>query len=291
MVHFDKTIKKKEVTSMASNHPAHSVSIPEPVSTPAEPPFNGTTRTASLQRRHCQTEITGLSQTIVTATKGSTWCTFVPINKETPQIPCEPLILSRITGPMPTMTLSSNIRRTYSHIEFGDPHFDTPGPIEFLVGADIYANIFGNCSRIIHTPGLPSAYETLFGWIIIGQSTVNTSSSPVSLLLMAETSIDNMLCKFWELEEPTKSTLPFTDDQKCEDHFNRTTKRDSTGRYSVSFPFRMNPSHLGDSHAMALSRFYTLERKLLKDRELYTQYCAFMKQYEDLGHISSLHLI
>jgi len=102
---------------------------------------------------------------------------------------------------------------------------------------------------------------------------------------MAELSIDNMLCKFWELEEPKKSTLPFTDDQKCEDNFNRTTKRDSTERYSVSFSFRMNPSHLGDSHAMALSRFYTLERKLLKDRELYTQYCAFMKEYEDLGQM------
>ncbi|CAI6372031.1 unnamed protein product [Macrosiphum euphorbiae] len=36
---------------------------------------------------------------------------------------------------------------------------------------------------------------------------------------------------------------------------------------------------------MPLSRFYTLERKLLKYRELYTQYCAFMKEYEDLGHM------
>jgi len=328
MLHFDKTIKKKEVPSIPSNYPTNSVSSPDPVSTPNDQPFSGTTRTTSnvilgtvvirirnymgqwtnvrtlldtgsqisvitnacvtrlgLQRRHCQTEITGLSQTIVTATKGSTWCTFVPINKESPHISCEPLILSRITGPMPTMTLCSSIRRTYSHIELGDPHFDTPGPIEFLVGADIYANIFGNCSRIIHTPGLPSAYETLFGWIILGQSSVNASSSPVSLLLMAEPSIDSLLCKFWELEEPTKSTLPFTEDQKCEDHFNRTTKRDSTGRYSVSFPFRTNPSHLGDSHALALSRFYTLERKLLKDRELYNQYCAFMKEYEDLGHM------
>ncbi|XP_060855378.1 uncharacterized protein LOC132933060 [Metopolophium dirhodum] len=330
MLHLDKINKRKELPpNPSADCPSSSVSIPEPVVTPNEAPFSGTTCTSSnvilgtivirirdymghwtnvrtlldtgsqvsvitnacvtrlgLERRQCQTEITGLSQTIVTATKGSTWCTFVPVNKESPHISCEPLILSRITGPMPTMTLDSKIRRTYSHIEFADPHFDTPGPIEFLLGADIYPNIFGNCSRMLHTPGLPSAYETLFGWIILGQSNVNVSTSPVLLLLMAEPSIENMLCKFWELEEPTKSTLPFTDDQRCEDHFKQTTKRDSTGRYSVSFPFRINPSHLGDSHEMALSRFYNLERKLLKDRELYDQYRAFMQEYKDLGHMT-----
>src|SRR5436190_9481034 len=50
-------------------------------------------------------------------------------------------------------------------------------------------------------------------------------------------------------------------------------------------PFKDDVSCLGDSKIMAIRRFTQLENKLLKDTELYSNYCSFMKEYEQLGHM------
>lgn len=36
----------------------------------------------------------------------------------------------------------------------------------------------------------------------------------------------------------------------------------------------------------ALSRFFSLERKLQRDSELHKEYCAFIDEYKSLGHMS-----
>lgn len=238
-----------------------------------------------LKRRHCTTIVTGVSQTRVPTTKGVVDCTIVPSTTMMSKIFCEAIILSRITGPMPNMQLPSIIRSSYSDITLADPHFDIPGPIDFLLGADIYQQILGQSLRALHSPGLPSALETTLGWIILGQS-VNKGKSPkVTLLLTSELTIDNLLRSFWEIEEPKPINNLFTGDQKCEDLFFRTTTRNSEGRFMLSLPFKLDPSLLGMSREMAVSRFLNLERKLVKDPHLYDQYRAFMREYEDLGHI------
>ncbi|CAI6360609.1 unnamed protein product [Macrosiphum euphorbiae] len=218
-----------------------------------------------IKRRHCNTAVTGLSQTSVSTTKGSTNCTLLPRHSTSPEIYCEPVILSRITGPMPNVLLPSNIRTTYSHLTLADPHFDVPGHIDFLLGADIYPYILGQSCQVLHTSNCPSAFETRLGWIIVGQSSADSRTPPVSLLLTPEPSIDHLIQQFWAVEEPVPTNSTFTTDQQCEDHFIRTTTRDSTGRYSLALPFSIDPSCLGDSRDMAISRFYNLERKLLKD--------------------------
>ncbi|CAI6376006.1 unnamed protein product [Macrosiphum euphorbiae] len=238
-----------------------------------------------IKRRHCNTAVTGLSQTSVSTTKGSTNCTLLPRHSTSPEIYCEPVILSRITGPMPNVLLPSNIRTTYSHLTLADPHFDVPGHIDFLLGADIYPYILGQSCQVLHTSNCPSAFETRLGWIIVGQSSADSRTPPVSLLLTPEPSIDHLIQQFWAVEEPVPTNSTFTTDQQCEDHFIRTTTRDSTGRYSLALPFSMDPSCLGDSRDMAISRFYNLERKLLKDPQVYEHYRLFMLEYENLGHM------
>jgi hypothetical protein len=47
----------------------------------------------------------------------------------------------------------------------------------------------------------------------------------------------------------------------------------------------MDPSILGDSRGMALSRFFNLERKLQAEPELYAEYRRFMSEYQSLGHM------
>lgn len=151
------------------------------------------------------------------------------------------------------------------------------------MGADIYPQILGPSSRALHNPGLPSALETTLGWIILGQSVNKAKSLKVTLLLTSEVTIDNLLRTFWEVEEPINKI--FTDEQKCGDLFRRTTTRNIDGRFTLSLPFKFDPSLLGVSRDMAVSRFLNLERKLIKDPWLYDQYRAFMREYEDLGHM------
>jgi len=77
---------------------------------------------------------------------------------------------------MPNTALSLQIRATYENYGLADPQFNVPRQIDFLLGADIYPYILGHCSQVVNTPGLPSAYETMLGWIVLGQSNTNVDS-------------------------------------------------------------------------------------------------------------------
>lgn len=62
-----------------------------------------------LKRRHCNKPVTGLSQTLMSKTKGSVKCTIVPHESFKPVIMSKPIILPRITGYMPLTHLISDI--------------------------------------------------------------------------------------------------------------------------------------------------------------------------------------
>lgn len=113
-----------------------------------------------LKRLHGMTFVTELSQTRVSTTIGVVDCTISHSITSASTIFYEPIILSKITGLMPNMPLPNSIRSSYSHVSLADPHFDIPGPIDFLLGADISPQILGRSSRVLHIPGQPSALET-----------------------------------------------------------------------------------------------------------------------------------
>lgn len=72
---------------------------------------------------------------------------------------------------------------------------------------------------------------------------------------------------------------------RAEDHFKNNVSRDDRGRFVVRLPFIRDPSVLGDSRFMAQQRFYNLERKLLKNPSLASDYKDFMNEYLELGHM------
>ncbi|CAI6364177.1 unnamed protein product [Macrosiphum euphorbiae] len=239
-----------------------------------------------LTRRHSAIDIVGLSQTPISRVKGVITCLFTASSTTSPEYSCEPIVLRKITGTLPSIRLNPSIRSHYSALQFADPFFDRPGRIDFLLGADVYNQLFTDESRVHHSPGFPSAFETRLGWIFIGPIAYNgTEISPNSLTIRTEPSLDKLLHRFWTVEEPVVKPIPFTEEQKCEDWFVRTTRRDESGRYIVTFPFKSDPCILGGSRTMALSRFLNLERKLQVNDELYAEYRAFMDAYIKLGHM------
>lgn len=258
-----------------------------------------------LRRTKSRIEVTGLSQQPVNKVKGATQCQFVPFYAEEPQFcTSNVIILTHITKQLPGDRLPAAVRERYRHLVLADPKFDIPGPVEMLIGSDLYPHMLPSKADIIHSTGLPSAMSTHLGWIIVGALAESPTTPLVSLSVRATTEIDGLLQKFWTAEEPDRPDLPTTEDERCEAWFQKSTKRDISGRFYVSLPFRSavyaqsessmtqkpltqggSPTDLGSSRSLALNRLHNLERRLAKDPELQTAYCKFMDEYLDLGHM------
>lgn len=200
--------------------------------------------------------------------------------------------------------MPTTVRERYQHLVLADPDFDVPGPIDMLLGSDLYPHVLQSKADIIHSTGLPSAMSTHLGWIVVGALDESPTSPMVSLSVTATPEIEGLLRKFWTVEEPTIPDIPTTEDDQCEIWFKKSTTRDVSGRFVVSLPFRStvralaepstiptavvqggSPEDLGSSRYLALNRLYNLERRLAKNSELYTAYHKFMDDYLTLGHM------
>jgi len=252
-----------------------------------------------LKRNKSHVEVVGLSQQPVSKVKGVTQCAFFPLQSDQPLFKANNvIILSQITGLMPTCSLPATVRTRYQHLVLADPEFDHPGTVDMLIGGDLYPMILQPKADIIHTPGLPSAMHTNLGWIIVGSLRDSTSLPLMSLTISAIPVINETMQQFWRVEEPTMPVHSTTEDNRCEEWFCKTVSRDTSGRFCVALPFRSiinaqcdsnqdlaTHCSIGSSRTMALNRLYNIERRLAKDPELYSAYRSFMNDYLSLGHM------
>ncbi|KAJ8955207.1 hypothetical protein NQ314_006924 [Rhamnusium bicolor] len=76
------------------------------------------------------------------------------------------------------------------------------------------------------------------------------SPAPIisSFCLTVGPSLENLVKQFWEVEDLPSSTTVNPDDLECEKIFQTTYRRDSSGRYTVVLPFKIDSSFLGDSY-------------------------------------------
>ncbi|XP_022164494.1 uncharacterized protein LOC111029685 [Myzus persicae] len=165
--------------------------------------------------------------------------------------------------------------------------FDKSAPVELLIGADIFPQVWNDKSESLGL-GYPSVYSSIFGWVLIGPIQTHPDVGAQSMLVSLVSSMETMMEKFWSVEEPEVAPPQFTEDGLCEKIFSSEVARGSQGRFSVPLPFRserMSEGFLG-SRQVTLNRFLQLERKLAADKILYRVYCKFMSDYEELGHMS-----
>ena len=127
------------------------------------------------------------------------------------------------------------VLQRFSHLQLAKIYDPVPSPVHLLLGVDPFPSI--TVPRIIK--GSPSAMETIFGYIPVGETSVSVNnSSPVSLLIVTPP-LNEVLYRFWEVEEV--SPLPQAEPLKdlyCETNFTNTHSRNTEGRYVVSLPFR-----------------------------------------------------
>ena len=61
----------------------------------------------------------------------------------------------------------------------------------------------------------PIAFETEFGWVLAGSTTpTDVTSSDVVVHHAIMNNCDDLLCKFWEIEETASNNSPLTSKEK-----------------------------------------------------------------------------
>lgn len=256
------------------------------------------TKRLGLSRRKCNFEPIGLGGNPVREF-GLTTCNIKPRHCSSPVLSTDAVIVTNIAGNLPTMPLSDKTIVEFQHLMLADPAYYKPAPVDLLIAGDLFPYIYDGDKILPRKHGMPVAMSSVFGYVILGQTELGHSDHGSASSAVTDTSregsfcgfsmnLDQIMNSFWEVENvPSVVPRRSPEDELAETLFAKDHRRDDTGRYIVKYPFR--PSvELGDSSQMATRRLLNLESKLEREPELKTQYHKFMREYEDLGHMTCL---
>lgn len=211
-----------------------------------------------------------------------------PANNAGRSIQLTAVVVPRVTCDLPLRPVPYKLEWQHiSDLPLADPGFGQPGRIDLLLGVDVYIDILRHGRRSGPT-GSPTAFETEFGWVLCGsadpepvtaQVSVHVTTFHASALLG-----DDILRRFWEIEESPSDQLSMTVEERAVmHHFQTNHKRTQEGRFVVPLPKNPEAKLIGESRFQALRRFIALERSLTA-KGTFTELDTVMREYLDLGH-------
>ncbi|KYQ51878.1 hypothetical protein ALC60_09011, partial [Trachymyrmex zeteki] len=203
------------------------------------------------------------------------------------QINC--LVLDEIAQQMPAEHIELQHLKFPKHLPLADPSFHIPNRVDILIGGEWFWRLLCIGQIEINKQGLV-LQKTKLGWIVGGPTFSQVPKSikcNLSNVKLSRT-IDTQLRKFWELEAIDDKVHTSQEETSCEQHFIQTHMRNINGRFIVSIPLKIDPKQLGESRSVAIRRLISLEKRFLKDKTFKANYCAFMREYEELGHMTNI---
>lgn len=204
-------------------------------------------------------------------------------------------ILDTITCVLPHVAIDKGSLPIPEDLTLADNEFFKPMPIDVLIGADLYFDIIAP-GLLRLGRNLPTLQFSYLGWIIGGPAPIGRASEQSALLSVALFSstmdINEIIPKFWSLEEPPKNAVVAPEDKLCESIFENTTRHLPGGRFQVDIPFSKGDiyNRLGDSFSIAFRRLRSLEKRLSKDHDTFLRYKEFIDEYVRLGHAKYVSL-
>lgn len=203
-------------------------------------------------------------------------------------IPVTAIVVPKVTCELPLHPVELN--STWTHLNgliLADQDFGRPGRIDLLLGTDMYVGALLN-GRRSGPPNSPVAFETIFGWVLAGKTdNTNIVSSHLSVATLHASTCselnEDVLQKFWEIEEVPMAKFASVDDKCVLEHFKKTHRRMDDGRFEVTLCRRPGVAKVGESRSQALRRLMSLERSLAKKNQQ-TQFNSVIQEYIDLGH-------
>ncbi|KAJ0176435.1 hypothetical protein K1T71_007614 [Dendrolimus kikuchii] len=134
-------------------------------------------------------------------------------------------VQKKLTSVLPCNEINFPLWGELKQYNLADPTWKTPGKIDILLSSSVYSKVLkqGLCR----------------GWILSGEVTEKEEHIESCNYLTVEADHNDLIKKFWELEETWVPKKHFTkEEQECEAFFKQTTQRDSEGRYIVRLPFK-----------------------------------------------------
>ncbi|XP_036348072.1 uncharacterized protein LOC118757468, partial [Rhagoletis pomonella] len=244
-------------------------------------------RRINLPSKSMQAQVSGINNTVSAQVKEA--CAIQLRSPIDPLINIDTtvLVLPQLTGNLPTCLIDAMTKQAFPDLILADKRFFINEQVDLVLGGDVYAQIMLSGIRK-NVLGTLLAQETVFGWILTGQTeAISNTNKRVSFF--NEVTLDKRLASFWELEDFSKHKTYNKEEVYCEDLYKRTTKRNQDGKYTVSLPFKQDFPRcirLGPSLKIACSQFFRNEIRLAKDPPLQTEYNRVLSEYETLGHMT-----
>ncbi|KAJ8914345.1 hypothetical protein NQ315_011333 [Exocentrus adspersus] len=194
-----------------------------------------------LPKQKLQTNIQGIGELNLSTQLGAVHLNIRPVGELDPKFSIYAVILPKICTTQPNVPLPASGWDHIKNLKLADPNFFKPGPLDVLIGADLYPYIIQG-GQITGTAYEPVAINTVFGFILMGKIVSPTAAIDPNFKTLCshieQQSLNNILQKFWELENIPQCTSSSLEDIKCEQIFTNTVSRNSDGRFIVTLPFK-----------------------------------------------------
>lgn len=242
-----------------------------------------------LNLRRYSDVVRGVGNATVSSVKGQVLFAFSPIGSSDPTIRSSAIVLENILGKHPQVRLPESMVTLTSGLALADTKFHIPGPVDLLLGSDVLGKLLVGNKKVLQPGGLV-AVQTIFGFVILGPaSQVPPTLDLMSSLLIGST-LSDALQKFWEVEEPPQAARLNPEHEECELFYQNNTGRLRSGRIITRLPFLAVRPSLGNSRSTAEKRLVAMERRMSRDPLFRQKYVDFMREYEDLGHMTVSNL-
>lgn len=181
-----------------------------------------------------------------------------------------------IVNSLPSQLVNRQDLKIPSNVQnlLADPQFHVPGPVDLLLGADIFFEIFSGERHALSEHA--ALNYTKLGWIVTGKVPAESNRNISTLIVNKNSALSFFV---------SKGNQRSLEELQAEEHFKANFSRNEYGRFVIRLPLFQDPQVLGDSLFMACKRFHNLERRLSKDNLLTRQYDEFIQEYITMGHM------
>ncbi|GFX88857.1 integrase catalytic domain-containing protein [Trichonephila clavipes] len=195
------------------------------------------------------------------------------------------LVVQKITDLIPNKFIDAHVQIPES-VRLADPNFKIPGKIDILLSAEYFYDGIKPGKINVKNSNL-ILQDSVFGYIVGGSVEDELNLYSCGLICGSE-ELNSSWRKFWEIEEIDNELPKNLENSICEEHYAQTHKRDESGKYIVSIPFKEHWLCLGNSKDIALKRLESLWTRLSRDQDYQKLYRDFLKEYEELGHMTEI---
>ena len=181
-----------------------------------------------------------------------------------------------IAGNKPSQSINLKQLKSMKSVALADKNFHQPGPVQLLLGADVYENLFLDERKEHH--GLHYR-KSIFGWVVTGV----LSQMRAYQCQTFQVAVELDLTRFWEVEEIPRVKPMSKENRQCEELYDTTTYVADDGRITVCSLSSLR--HVSQTIFTQQSRDCSLERKLKDHGDVKQQYRDFIKEFVDMGHL------